>query len=144
MNRRDFGKTALAVTATALVAPAALASTGHSVTDSVIIDFKTSQQIWVHLSTPDEKGRQFAYQDTGKMVTYRHFEFLRDDGLVVGQSSSMANWTQTYDSFENSFLAMSKQAGSPVFTLEEFRKYVDEVKIYLNGWTVPLNEVGNS
>jgi hypothetical protein len=144
MNRRDFGKTALAVTVTAMAAPAALASTPHSVTDCIVIDFGKSQQRWVHLRTPDEKGRHFAYQETGEMVTYRHFEFLRDDGLVVGQSTTMAYWTQTYDTLENSFLAMRMPAGSKGFTPEEFRKYVDEVRIDLNGWIVPLTELGNS
>ena len=78
------------------------------------------------------------------MVTYRHFEFLRDDGLVVGQSTTMAYWTQAYDSLENSFVAMSMPAGSKAFTQEEFRKYVDEVRIDLDGWIVPLSELANS
>jgi hypothetical protein len=144
MNRRDFGKTALAVTVTALAAPAALASTPHSVKDCIVIDFQGKQQHWAHLHTPDEKGRHFAFQETGEMVTYRHFEFLRDDGLVVGQSTSMAYWTQTYDSLESSFGAMTKPAGGKAFTQEEFKKYVNEVRIALNGWIVPLNELGNS
>jgi hypothetical protein len=144
MNRRDFGKTALAVTVTAMTAPAALASTSHTVVDSVVIDFEKSGQRWTHLHTPDEKGRRFAYQETGERVTYRHFEFLRDDGLVVGQTTTMASWTQTYDAFENSFLTMSKAAGSQRFTQAQFQKYVDEVRVYLNGWIVPVHELGNS
>jgi hypothetical protein len=144
MNRRDFGKTAFAVTVTALAAPAALGSAPHSVTDSIVIDFDKSQKRWVHLRTPDENGRNFAYEDTGKMVRYRHFEFLRDDGLIVGQSTTMGNWTQAYDAFENEFVHMYKPAGGKRYTHEEFQKYVDDVRIYLNGWIVPLNELGNS
>jgi hypothetical protein len=127
-----------------MAAPAALASTPHSVTDCFVIDFGKSQKRWAHLRTADEKGRHFAYQETGEMVTYRHFEFLRDDGLVVGQSTTMAYWTQTYDSLENSFVAMRMPADSKAFSQEEFRKYVDEVRNDLNGWIVPISELGNS
>jgi hypothetical protein len=144
MNRRDFGKTALAITVTAMAAPAALASAGHSIVDSVVIDFNKNRVRWVHLKQPDEKGRKFAYQETGQVERYRHFEFLREDGLVVGQSTGMTNWTAAYDSFENEFLTMYKTPGSKRFTRLEFQKYVTEVRIYLNGWIVPLNEIGNS
>src|SRR5208337_4271986 len=106
MNRRDFGKTAFAVTVTALAAPAALGSAPHSVTDSIVIDFDKSQKRWVHLRTPDENGR--------------NFEFLRDDGLIVGQSTTMGNWTQAYDAFENEFVHMYKPAGGKRYTHEEF------------------------
>jgi hypothetical protein len=144
MNRRDFGKTAFAVTVTGMVAPVALASTPHSVTDSIVIDFEKSRRRWVHLHSPDEAGRKFAYEETGETVRYRHFEFLRDDGLVVGQSTKMTGWTQAYDSFENEFVHLYKPAGSKQFSHEEFVKYADEVRIYLNGWIVPLHELGNS
>ena len=144
MNRRDFGKTAFAITATALLAPTALASTTHSISDSIVIDFEMNRKRWVNLRTPDEKGRRFAYEETGEGVRYRHFQFLRDDGLVVGQSSIMANWTSVYDSFKDEFLHMYKPAGGRRFSHEEFRIYVDNVRIYLNGWIVPLNELGNS
>lgn len=144
MNRRDFGKTAFAITVTALAAPAALASTGHSIIDSVVIDFERSRKRWVHVHSPDERGPRFAYQETGERERFRHFEFLREDGLVVGQSSSMTNWTATYDAFENEFLTMYRTPGSPQFTPTQFQKYVDGVRISLNGWIIPLNEIGNS
>lgn len=144
MNRREFGKTAFAVTVTAIGAPAALAIVPHSVIDSVVIDFQKSTQQPVHLNNPDEEGRHFAYRETGDLVTYRHFEFLREDGLVIGQSTSMNYWTQTYDILENSFLAMKKPADAMSFTREEFKIYVEKVRISLNGWIVPLHEVGNS
>ncbi len=144
MNRRDFGKTAFAVTATALFAPVALASTTHSITDSIVIDFEKNRKRWAHLRVPDERGQHFAFEETGDVVRYRHIEFLRDDGLIAGQSTTMQNWTSVYDSFENEFLHMYKPEGASRFTHEEFRKYVDNVRIYFNGWIVPLNELGNS
>jgi len=144
MNRRDFGKTAFAITVTAMVTPVALAQTTHAITDSIVIDFEKSRQRWVHLKTPDEKGRHFAYEETGQLVRYRHFQFLREDGLIAGESTKIENWTSVYDSFETEFLHMYKPAGGRRFTHEEFRDYVDEVRIYLNGWIVPLHELGNS
>jgi hypothetical protein len=144
MNRRDFGKTAFAVTVTAMVAPVALAQTTHTIIDSIVIDFEKSGQRWVHRRTPDEKGRHFGFEETGEQVRYRHFQFLREDGLIAGESTKMGNWTSTYDSFENEFLHMYMPAGGRRFNHAEFRQYVDEVRIYLNGWIVPLHELGNS
>jgi hypothetical protein len=144
MNRRDFGKTALAVAASAMVAPAALASTPRSITDSVVIDYEGKGLRWVYLDAPDETGHRFAYEDTGETVRYRHFEFLRDDGLVVGESTKMSRWAESYDSFEREFLQMSKPPGSKRFSGEEFSRYVEEVRYYYDGRIVPVEDLAST
>jgi hypothetical protein len=152
MNRRNFSKTALAVAATAMVAPRALAATPTmaprtpaitqvSILDCVVIDFTRNVERWVPLKHPDFEGRKFVYEPTGALIQYRHFEFLRSDGLVIGGSAKMSYWTTYYDALENEALHLYKPATTKRFDRSEFLTYVEEVRYYLNGRIVPIDQL---
>jgi hypothetical protein len=142
MNRRDFGKTALAVAAAALVTPSALAAEPQSIIDCVVIDYTRNRLVWRLLKQPDFEGHRFVYEDTGSPVQYRHFEFLRSDGLVVGASARMAFWTTFYDAFENEVQHMEKAPTAKAFTHAQFMTYIEEVRAYFNGRIVPIDQLG--
>ena len=141
MNRRDFGKAALGVTAISLVAPAALAQTHRTVKDCIVIDYDKNKTNWHHLSQPDAKGRTFRYDASSKTAKYRHFEFLGSDGLVVGISTTMDRWTHCYDSFEKDFMYSYRKSVAKPFTHSEFLTYVQEVRQSLNGHIVAPEEL---
>jgi hypothetical protein len=141
MNRREFGKAALGVAGTALIAPRALAAEHRSIVDCIVIDYVKNKKRWVHLKQPDENGRTFVYEDTAGTIDYRHFEFLGSDGLVAGRSSTTKLWTQCYDSFESEFVNMYMPPGAKKFTRSEFVRYVEDVRYYFNGRIVPIEDL---
>jgi len=141
MNRRDFGKVAFAVAATAVVAPAALAAEPSAIIDCIVIDYETNKQRWRPLDHADVAGHTFVYEDTGEQVTHRHFEFLRGDGLVAGAGTRIEYWTEFYDLCENEFLHMLKLPATRRFDHAEFLRYVEDVRYYLNGRIVPPDQL---
>lgn len=152
MNRRDFGRTALAVAATAAVAPHALAAsslsvprtaaaTQVSILDCVVIDHSRNVLRRVYLKHADFEGRKSVLEPTGGIVRYRHFEFLRSDGLVVGGSAKMAYWTTFYDTLENEALHLYMPPATKRFDRSEFKTYAEDVRYYLNGRIVPIDSL---
>lgn len=141
MNRREFGKAALGVATAVLIAPMARAVEPSAIIDCIVIDYEKDKHRLVHLKEPDFEGRNFVYEDSGEQVGYRHFEFLRSDGLVMGQSSEMQWWTQCYDSLEDEFMHATFPAGGKRFSRDEFRSYVEGVRDYFNGRIVPVDEL---
>lgn len=138
MNRREFSKAAFCVAGAALVAPAALALEPHAIADCIVIDYEKNARRWRHLDEPDDRGHTFIYEDTGKQVSYRHFELLRNDGLVMGESARVTRWSEMYHAFESEFLHARMQPGAKAFTRDEFLDYVLDIRDSLNGRIVPV------
>jgi hypothetical protein len=141
MNRRDFGKAALAVAATAVVAPAALAAEPSAILDCIVIDYETDKLRWRPLEHPDFSGHTFEYENTGEQTKHRHFEFLRADGLVMGAGTRIEHWTAFYDHSENEFQHLFKPVTTKRFDHAEFLRYVEDVRYYLNGRIVPPDQL---
>jgi hypothetical protein len=141
MNRRQFGKTALGVAAATVLTPTAFAAQRRSIKDCVVIDFRQYKKHWRHFAEPDGEGRTFVYEDSSSTASFRHFEFLGSDGLVIGISTRIEHWTRCYDTFEDEFLHFYKQNMGKVFTHSEFLTYVEDVRDYLNGNIVPIDSL---
>jgi hypothetical protein len=142
MNRREFGIAAIGATAAALIAPVARAGELRAITDCIVIDYEKPKQRFVLLDEPDEKGHKFVFEDADQRMSYRHIEFLRNDGLVMGESWQLSRWSRNYDSFKNEFLSTLKPSGAKSFTYDEFLKYAQEVREYFDGRMVPSEELG--
>ena len=142
MNRREFGIAAFGATAAAFIAPVARAGESRAIADCIVIDYEKPRQSMVWLDEPDEKGHTFVHEDTDEQVSYRHIEFLRNDGLVMGESWELSQWSKYYNSFRSEFLSTMKPAGAKGFTYDEFLKYAQEVREYFDGRMIPSEEVG--
>jgi len=143
LNRREFGKAALGVATATLVRPVAFAATLRTILACVVIDYDKNRKSWHHLDQPDEAGRTSVYQDSSRKDKYRHFEFLGNDGLVVGLSTKREHWTQGYDAFEEQFMTFYMSPSGKRFTQSEFKRYVENVRIDLNGHFVEIQDLGS-
>jgi hypothetical protein len=141
MNRREFGKAALGVAAASFIGPVALAAAPRSIVDTIVIDYQKPKRRWRLLKEPDFEGHKFVYEDTDETESYRHFQFLGSDGLVVGESAEMKWWPACYDSLEDEFLHSFNPPAGKRFSHDEFRHYVEEVREYFNGRIITLEEM---
>jgi hypothetical protein len=141
MNRREFGRTALGVAATTLIAPAAMAAQPRTIRDCIVIDYDQSKKKWRNLPKPDSKGRKFVYDESSKTAKFRHFEFLGSDGLVLGVSTPMQLWAACYDQFEQDFISFYTPPSGKKFTHSEFLRYAEDVRYYFNGHVVEISDL---